>query len=369
MSNEMDNLREAHRGDQTPHSRASRRSPSHWKIYPPTIPCQENISRKEWKRPLCRELPRSDHGGSSYTTMPLDMKDLRWAVIGFGEVGSVLARHLAAVVDREVQVMAPRLNRNLLSDRQKGQLEAEGLKIVPDLGTLVQDSDVVLSAVTPGAAAEVAEVAAASRREALFVDLNSISPMEKARAAAPFGEGFVDGAILESFAGRGTQVPIALSGPRSREAHSLLVAAGLRTSVVSQEVGTASALKMCRSIFMKRLECLFVEASLAGRKFNLAKPLLETIEETFSSYTIRELSTMLLTTHAVHADRRAHEMKEVVETLRKSQLPSPLSRASRDLLAESVRADLAGKFDGQIPDDPDTVVQALSRYYEEQDTE
>ncbi len=297
------------------------------------------------------------------------MKDLRWAVIGFGEVGSVLARHVGTALAREVQVMAPRLNRNLVSDQEKGQLEGEGLKIVPDVGTLARNSDVVLSAVTPGAASEVAEMAAGSWRGGLFVDLNSVSPMEKARGAAPFAGDFVDGAILGSFAGRGTQVSIALSGPRSQEAHSLLAAAGLRTSVVSQEVGTASALKTCRSIFMKGLECLFVEASLAGRKFNLSEALLETIEETFTSYTIRELSTMLLTTHAVHADRRAHEMKEVVETLREWQLPSPLSRASRDLLMESVRADLAVRFDRKIPDEPDAVVQALSRHYGEKDTE
>ena len=224
------------------------------------------------------------------------MEDLRWGVIGFGEVGSVLARHLAAVLDREVQVTAPRLNRDpafALEGKEPGRAT---LKIVPEVGTLVQNSDVVLSAVTPAAAAEVARMAAGSWDGGLFVDLNSISPREKALAALPFARDFVDGAILGSFAGRGTRVPMALSGPRSREAHSLLQAAGLRTSVVSQEVGTASALKMCRSIFMKGLECLFVEACLAGLKFNLSEALLETIEETFSSYTIRELSTMLLTT-------------------------------------------------------------------------
>ena len=291
------------------------------------------------------------------------MEDLRWAVIGFGEVGSVLARHLAAVLDREVQVMAPRLNRDPALALEGKELGRATLKIVPEVGTLVRNSDVVLSAVAPGAALEVAQQAAASRRGPLFVDLNSISPREKARAAASFSENFVDGAILGSVAGRGTRVPIALSGPRSGEAHSLLTAAALRTSVVGQEVGTASALKMCRSIFMKGLECLFVEASLAGRKFNLSEPLRETIEETFSSYTIRELSTMLLTTHAVHADRRAHEMKEVVETLGEFHLPSPMSRASRGLLEESLRAGLAEEFNREIPDDPDDVVRALSRHY------
>ena len=292
------------------------------------------------------------------------MEDLRWAVIGFGEVGSVLARHLAAVLDREVQVMAPRLNRDpalALEGKEPGRA---ALKIVPEVGTLVRNSDVVLSAVTPAAAAEVAQMAAGSWDGGLFVDLNSISPREKARAAVPFAQDFVDGAILGSFAGRGTRVPLALAGPRSREAQSLLEAAGLRTSVVSQEVETASALKMCRSIFMKGLECLFIEASLAGLKFNLSEAVLETIEETFSSYTIRELSTMLLTTHAVHAERRAHEMKEVVETLDEFQLPSPMSRASRDLLEGSLRAGLAEEFKRKIPDNPDDVVRALSRHYE-----
>ena len=289
---------------------------------------------------------------------------MRWAVIGFGEAGSVLARHLAAVLDREVRVMAPRLNRNPLPDQERRQLEGVGLRIVPDVGTLVRSSDVVLSAVAPGAAAEVAEMAAGSWEGGLFIDLNSVSPMEKARAAASLARDFVDGAILGSIAGRGTRVPMALSGPRSREANSLLVTAGLRTAVVGQEVGRASALKMCRSIFMKGLECLFVEASVAGLKFNLSEVLQETIEETFSPYTIRELSTMLLTTHTVHADRRAHEMKEVVETLREFQLPSSMSRASRDLLEESLRAELAEEFNHEIPDNPADVVRALSRHYD-----
>lgn len=292
--------------------------------------------------------------------MLLDMDHPRWGIIGYGEVGSALARHLSDPGGAEVRVTAPSLTRPDATAPQSG---GPGLKISRDVRALVQDSDVVLSAVSPKAAGRVARTVAATRPDVLFIDLNSTSPREKGRAAGNFSGSFVDGAILGSFAGRGTEVPIALSGPRSGEADSLLSTTGLRTSVVGPEVGAAAALKMCRSVFMKGLECLFIEAYLAGARFNLSEALKETIEQTFSTYTIREFSTMLLTTHALHADRRAHEMTDVVETLRESGLPSPMSAASRSLLEESVRAGLEEAFGYRIPDDPEEVIQALSRHY------
>ena len=293
--------------------------------------------------------------------MLLEMDRPRWGVIGYGEVGSVLARHLSDAGKSAVRVMAPSLVRLDASSWRAG---GPGLKISRDVRSLVEDSDVVLSAVSPKAAGLVARTAAAARSDILFIDLNSTSPREKGRAAGHFAGNFVDGAILGSFAGRGTEVPIALSGPRSEEADSLLSGTGLRTSVVGPEVGAAAALKMCRSVFMKGLECLFIESYLAGARFNLSAALKETIEQTFATYTIGEFSTMLLTTHALHADRRAHEMSDVVDTLRESGLPSPMSAASRFLLGESVRARLAEVFGQRIPEDPDEVIQALSRHYQ-----
>ena len=61
--------------------------------------------------------------------------------------------------------------------------------------------------------------------------------------------------------------------------------------------------------------------------------------------------------------RRGLPGRLVVETLGEFQLPSPMSRASRDLLEESLRAELAEEFKREIPDNPDDVVRALSRHY------
>lgn len=68
---------------------------------------------------------------------------------------------------------------------------------------------------------------------------------------------------------------------------------------------------------------------------------------------------MLLTTHAVHAGRRAEEMEQVLRALRERALPVGMTQATRDCLAETHRLGLASLFGQQVPRDADEVVRAL----------
>lgn len=294
------------------------------------------------------------------------MDEPRWGVIGFGEVGSALARHIAISSGRAVQVTDPILNQNPPPTHIRNRLGGFPIKIVPDVPSLVAGSDIVLSTVPPNVAGKVAEEAGKSLRGGLFIDLNSISPMEKQLAASLFSnQGYTDGSILGSFAGKGIATPIALAGPRSEEAHEWLGRLGFNTSVVGPEVGGASALKMCRSVFMKGLECLFVESLLVATQFGIAESVLETIEDTFSSYTFRPLARMLVTTHAIHAGRRSHEMHGVVDMLDELQMPHQMSSGAQDFLAATSRTGIAEHFDGAVPKDLDEVIRVLNHLYKE----
>src|SRR5260370_31917302 len=92
---------------------------------------------------------------------------------------------------------------------------------------------------------------------------------------------------------------------------------------------------MCRSMFMKGVECVFRETLLAAKSYAITDSVLETIQQTFSAYQVANIATMLVTTHAIHCGRRAHEMKLVSEMLEGMALPNTMSLASAELLTAS----------------------------------
>ena len=295
------------------------------------------------------------------------MKRLRrWGIIGFGEVGSTFARHLWDHTGRPVVVTDPVLHQKLPPPHLQQRLQGVSIRLAADIEELVGSADVVLSTVTAGVAEGVGREAAHTWRQGLFIDLNSTEPGSKQLLAGLFpGDGYIDGSILGAIKGEGAATPVALAGPRSAEALEAFQEAGFRASVTSLKVGGASALKLCRSVFMKGLECLFVETLLAARQYDLQQPVLETIEETLKAYGLIPMAGMLVTTHAVHCGRRAREMDGAVRMLGEMGLPSTMSQASRSFLERSSQTGLAEHFSQVVPDRLEEVLEFLSGYDQE----
>lgn len=291
----------------------------------------------------------------------------RYGIIGFGEAGSAFARHISDQTGNPVLVADPLLNQVPPPPHIQQRLDNARVEIAPNIAYLAANCDVILSLVTVSIAKDVAAEAGAAWQRGLFIDFNSTSPVEKQQMATFFtgsnADSYIDGAILGSIAGEGTHAPLALAGPQAEQAHTWLSAIGLHPSVVSAQVGGASALKMCRSIFMKGVECLFVETLLAASHFNITESVLDTVQGTFEAYPFRALAKMLVTTHAVHCGRRAHEMDRVVEMLEAIDRPGQMSEASAAFLEASHRTGVADHFNGVVPTNLDDVIEYLNHYY------
>jgi 3-hydroxyisobutyrate dehydrogenase-like beta-hydroxyacid dehydrogenase len=287
-----------------------------------------------------------------------------WGIIGFGEVGYTFARYLAQQTGERVAVVDPLLHENPLPPHIGRRLEQVQVEALSDIRQLAVRCDCVLSVVTTRVAGEVARQAGAVWQQGLFIDLNSSPPGTKRQASAHFpNEAYVDGAILGAIAIEGAKSPIALAGGRAAEAAALLQSVGMRTSVTDIEVGAASALKLCRSIFMKGLEALLVETLLAAGEFAITEPVLATIQNSIEGYGLRPLVHMLVTSHALHCVRRAHEMEGVVAMLEDMNLPGKMSAAAALTLAESGQAGLPQHAGGVAPDDFGEVIDYLRQYY------
>ena len=251
---------------------------------------------------------------------------LRWGLLGFGEAGRVIGGAVAAAgADLLVHDRA-------LPDPSRGPavraaIAAAGAAAADDVAELA-DRDVVLSLVSPATAvAAAAGYARHARNGVLYVDLNSTEPTAKREVAAVLaGVRVVDGVMTGGgITLDGADIPISLAGPDAAEAAALLAGLGLNASVVGSEVGAAAALKMLRTVVVKGLEGLWVEALLAARRLDVVEPLIAMVEETLDRYPTREFATMLVTTHVAHAGRRAVEVRMARDTVAGTGVPPLLS--------------------------------------------
>lgn len=288
---------------------------------------------------------------------------LRWGVIGYGEAGSAFARSLALKHQAQVLVCDPVLREAASANSLRAACEGLGCQIVDSIPSLVTQADICFSLVTARVACDVARLASAC--STAFIDFNSVSPTLKQHMAGLFKPGvFVGGAILGAIAGEGARTPLALDGPSSERIAQMLNDHGFVASSVSDSYGGAAALKLCRSIFMKGLECIAVEMLLAAETFNLREPVLRSVQNSFDTYGFRALIEMLVKTHAVHCSRRSDEMLGVSEMLREASLPAIMSEAAASLLRRSAESGVTA-VDKQQWTSAEPVIQYLKQTYSE----
>jgi 3-hydroxyisobutyrate dehydrogenase-like beta-hydroxyacid dehydrogenase len=229
----------------------------------------------------------------------------RWHVglVGYGEVGRILAEDL-----RKQDISVSAFDTKLGGD-QAAPLREHAAKIGVALtvshAELAADADLVISAVTASQAVPVASACApAVKKQAWFLDFNSASPGAKRRAAALIdgaGARYVEGAVMTSVPPYRIKVPLLLGGSGARELAPLLIELGFHAKVASEELGVASAVKMCRSIMIKGLEAMVIESFTTARAYGIDW-------EKQGTYFFQRVIE--------HGRRRSEEVREVAETVR-----------------------------------------------------
>ena len=213
------------------------------------------------------------------SALPPGARPLTIGVVSPGAMGSALGRVWQAAGIAVLATVAGR------SERTRAL--AEGLPLAPDLDAVVIGSDVVVSVVPPGSAvATMRAVLEAARRTGatpVVADLNAVSPTtvrELAALAGSQGLDFVDGAISGGPPAAGGDTMLYLSGPRAAGLADLATD-GLRTKVVGDEPGSASAVKMCTASVYKGTTALWAQALQTAQVHGVLDVVLADLAEEF----------------------------------------------------------------------------------------
>jgi len=253
----------------------------------------------------------------------------RICLLGFGEVGQTLAADLRAHAER---ITAWDLKFAESSSGPKLAAGRLGVNAAVDAQSAVAEADLVISAVTAGQiGAAAGSVAPHLKHQAYYFDLNSTSPAAKQAAAAMIdaaGGRFVEAAIMSPIAPRRVASPMLLGGVHAAGFRVLAAQLGFTgAQCFSEQLGAASAAKMCRSVVVKGLEALVLESLMTARKFGVEQAVLDSLQSTTPAEGWRTQGRYMISRALVHGRRRAEEMREAARTVAEAGLAPRMSEA------------------------------------------
>jgi 3-hydroxyisobutyrate dehydrogenase-like beta-hydroxyacid dehydrogenase len=244
------------------------------------------------------------------------------ALIGYGEVGRILAEDLRAAGH---VVQAHDLKQlGEAGNALRQHAAAHGVALAPSHADAVRGATLVISAVTASQAVPVARACASALEPgSFFLDFNSASPGAKIDAAAVVvaaGGRYVEGAVMTSVPPYRIKVPLLLGGPDADALAPVLKRLGFAPRVASERLGVASATKMCRSIMIKGLEAMVIESFTSARHYGVEDAVIASLRETFPGIDWEQQAAYFFQRVIEHGRRRSEEVREVAVTVREAGL-------------------------------------------------
>ena len=275
--------------------------------------------------------------------------------VGYGEVGKIFSAGLQAKPGvTSVSVWDLKLGDPLTRDAETAHARAAGVTAMASMAALCERSRFILSAVTASNTLAVAREAAQHIRPgSVFLDLNSASPGTKQQCAALIdaaGAHYVEAGVMTSVPPHGIRVPMLLGGAQAAALAQALHAWGLDARAVSEQLGVASAIKMCRSVMIKGLEALVIESYATARQYGVEDHVLPTLAETFPSIDWQQTGAYFFSRVVQHGKRRAEEMRESANTVREAGFEPFMASAIADKQQWVADQAAAGVFSG-LPKD------------------
>jgi 3-hydroxyisobutyrate dehydrogenase-like beta-hydroxyacid dehydrogenase len=280
------------------------------------------------------------------------MKSPAIGFIGFGEAASHIAAGLRAAGVESVLAFDINATSPTLGARIQQRSKDTNTPLVGSPAELAP-ADILISAVTAGAAVEAAQqMLPVLKPSHIYLDINSISPNTKREIDSRIrgaGAAFVEAAVMAPVPPYGHRVPMLLGGAGAKRLSAILSPFGMRFEVVSEEVGAAIAVKMCRSIVVKGLEALLFECVMAANRFGAEERVLASLQESFPGIDWKKLTDYVVGRVVVHGERRAEEMREVVETLRSSGVNPTMADATASFQDWASQLNLKSHFGPEGP--------------------
>jgi 3-hydroxyisobutyrate dehydrogenase len=251
-------------------------------------------------------------------------------VIGLGEAGATYAAALTAAGHKVTgfDPVAP--------------TTPAGVTRATTAAEACQGADVVLVMTGAAAARSVAqECLPVLSTGSCYADFTSSSPEAmRELGELPSKADFADVAILGPVSALGEKTPLMVSGPGAQAIADLLRPLNVNVEIAEGEPGAAMAHKLLRSVLMKGLAAVVVEAVTAGKAAGLEDWIRGQIANQLAGDGEAVIDRFLTGT-AKHALRRSKEMQDTANYLSELGVPAEMTTASAAAHARLAQAEPA----------------------------
>ena len=287
---------------------------------------------------------------------------MKLGVIGFGEAGFELSRGLKGEGLEDILAFHARQEDPVYGELVQERVRNSGVALAHSAKELLETADIILAAVQGDKALQVAQQSAPFLKTGkLYVDVSASSPETKRRiweTIRATGVCFVDAAMLGPLPRFKHKVPILASGNGTDAFMKAMQPYGMKIEKVSEVAGEATAIKLVQSIFTKGMGALLLELLEAGSILKIDHLVLKTIVDFMNAYSFEALINRMVTSSAIYAERRAHEMEAVVELLESVNVEPIMAKAICERLNWLESKKLKQKFGGKSPASWQDVVAA-----------
>ena len=224
------------------------------------------------------------------------------------------------------------------SDKTRARVKKYNLIAIDSLTEFCKTCEMILSICPPHAAEDVAKSVSESGFKGLYLDANAISPQHAIKIGQMLEANhipFVDGGIIGGPAWTPKETWLYLSGQHAHAIAACFSNGPPETKIIGDEIGKASALKMCYAAYSKGTTALLSAILALSESLGVREELdhqWDMENQDFSEQAKRRVARV-----TAKAWRFEGEMKEIAATFFEAGLPNGFHQAAEDIYRRMAR--------------------------------
>ena len=274
------------------------------------------------------------------------------AFIGFGEAARAFTASLKPLGIERFTAYDIKQGTPAVGEIESAAAEL-GVTLADNPVAAITGANWIISAVTAASSLEAARsVESGLKTGQVYVDINSVSGRRKQETAALVrgrGAFYVDMAVMAPVHPRGHRTPVLIAGDTGGPIGETIGRLDFDFEVVGDEVGAATSIKMIRSLFVKGLEAITVQAISAAREAGCYDEVYKSLAGSYKVLGWPEFAEYQFERMMRHGVRRAAEMRESANSMRE------LGFGNGGALADAIAAwhDEVGALGCTVPEGAD----------------
>lgn len=254
--------------------------------------------------------------------------------IGFGEAAFCIAEGLREEGVKGIVAYDALRGHPTMGAQVAGRAERAGVELLDSACAVAERTDLLFAAVPSSHTLDVCDaIASALRPGQIYADVSASTPSVKEQVWQRIrGSGvlFADAAMLGSLPLDRHKVPIVASGNGAQALIDRMAPLGMRIEKVGENPGEASAIKLVRSIFMKGVASLMIETMQAAHAYRVTDQVVASLAQSMDGIPFTSHLDRLVTGTAIHARRRADELKGSVKMMQECALDHSMASAAQE---------------------------------------